>query len=161
MRCSKLLLVVALTISTCGTPAANSTPAVSPRGLPGTRDGLTNTQWALRSFGAAGGESPVVEGTAITLKFDADGRAGGSGGCNFYASDYEVRDDRLTFRQIISTKKACVEQGVLQQEQRYFRALESAGRFELTDGQLTIFYDDGWGELNFVKAPASTPRYSG
>ncbi|MGH7963539.1 MAG: META domain-containing protein, partial [Candidatus Binatia bacterium] len=97
---------------------------------------LANTQWTLKSFGEAGAESPVIDGTAITLKFGADGRAGGSGGCNSYGSDYQVQDHTLAFSPIISTKRACLQEARTQQEQRYFQALESAGQFQLTENHL-------------------------
>jgi hypothetical protein len=71
-----------------------------------------------------------------------------------------VRDDSLSLSKIISTKKACVGQGTMEQEQRYFEALGSVGKFKLADDELTILYDEGRGTLNFVKAspPASAEQ---
>ncbi len=111
----------------------------------------------LKSLGAVGGESPVVAGTTITLKFGDDGRAGGSSGCNSYGSDYKAMADKLSFGRIISTKRACTDERANQQEHRFFQALESAVRFELADGRLTIFYDGGRSELNFVNDSSSKP----
>ena len=39
-----------------------------------------------------------------------------------------------------------------QQEAKYMDALDSAGRYELKGGQLTIFYDSGASALHYVKA---------
>lgn len=76
--------------------------------------------------------------------------------CTPHPNNYKVRNDRLSFSRIISTKKACVDEGRMQQEQNYFKALGSAGKFEKTDDQLKILYDNGRGTLKFVKAPPST-----
>jgi heat shock protein HslJ len=150
MGFSKLLPAIVLLVSTCNALAAQ-TPARTDSSSAESR--LANTEWRLASFGGAGAESPVIEGTTVTLKFGADGRAGGSGGCNSYGGAYRERGDNLSFGQIISTKRACLEQGANEQEQRYFAALGSAGKFKLTDGRLTIFRGDGTASLNFVTDP--------
>lgn len=156
MEMPKLLLTIALLISTCGQLAAQT--QAPPRAAPPSAEGrLANTQWRLASFGESGTESPVVEGTTITLKFGADGRAGGSGGCNSYGGEYRESGDTLSFAQIISTKRACLEESANRQEQRYFAALESAGRFKLSDNGLTVFHGDGRSALNFVGDPPSNP----
>jgi heat shock protein HslJ len=148
MKFSKLLPAILLLISTCVLLAARTESSRA-------ESKLANTQWRLTSFGSTGAESPVIEGHTITLKFGADGRAGGSGGCNSYGGEYRERGDNLSFDQIISTKRACLEQGANQQEQRYFAALESASKFKLTDNCLTIFHGDGQSALNFVTDPSS------
>ena len=145
MGFSKLLPTIILLTSTCNLLAAQ-TPASSSS----AESKLANTQWRLASFGAKGAESPVIEGTTITLKFGADGRAGGSGGCNSYGGNYRERGDNLSFSQIISTKRACLEQRANEQEQRYFAALESASKFKLSYNRLTIFHGDGRSALDFV-----------
>lgn len=122
--------------------------------LPGGQDNLVNTRWLLESFGPAGAEQPLVVGSTITLEFEADGQAGGDGGCNSYGGRYEVQDRTLTIEEIVSTLRACADQRVTDQEQAYLQALQSAGEFELTDDQLKIWYDDGQGVLNFTRAPA-------
>jgi heat shock protein HslJ len=121
------------------------------------KDCLAGTEWKLVSFGKAGAESPVLEKTAVTIKFGADGKAGGSSGCNSYGGEYQVRDDTLSLDRIISTKRACLAQDIMEQEQGYLMALGSAGKFKLADKQLTVFYDEGRGALNFItSAPAVT-----
>ena len=113
---------------------------------------LTNSQWKLVSYGKSGAETPVVEGSSITLDFEAEGQVGGSGGCNSYGGKYETQDNNLTIRDIVSTLMACADEQVTQQEQRYFDALKTATRFEITEDKLTIWYGDGQNRLNFVQA---------
>jgi heat shock protein HslJ len=116
---------------------------------------LANSQWKLVSFGESGSETPVVEGSSITLEFEAEGQAGGSGGCNSYGAKYEMQGNTLTFQEITSTLMACTDEQVMEQEQQYFEALKNAASFEITDDTLTIWYNDGQGRLNFVKATSS------
>jgi heat shock protein HslJ/photosystem II stability/assembly factor-like uncharacterized protein len=110
----------------------------------------------LESFGPQGGETPGIEGSTITLEFDASGQAGGSGGCNSYGGEYTVEGNTLTFGLINSTLRACLDEAVTQQEAQYLAALQSAESFELTADTLTIFYEGGEGVLNFTAASPPT-----
>ncbi len=114
-------------------------------------DRLTETQWRLTSFGTTNAPSPVMERTTLTIKFEANGKVGGNGGCNSYGGDYQILAERLSLSRIISTMRACLDQEAMRQERRYFEALGSVGKFKLSNNQLTIFYDGGRGALNFVK----------
>ena len=115
-----------------GTATAEATTPVpvptqeTPASPPGD-DNLANTEWTLESFGSMGAETPVLEGTTVTLIFESGGQAGGSGGCNSYGTDYQVQDNTLIFGEIVSTLMACTEEGITEQEQRYLTALRSAG----------------------------------
>jgi heat shock protein HslJ len=133
----------------------------SPGGIPGAaggETGLENTQWTLVSFG----ETPVAQGSEITLLLAA-GQAGGSGGCNSYSGSYQVKGQSISFSVITSTKRACVDAPVTEQEGRYFQALESASEYFVEGDQLRITYDDGQGVLIFESTlpggpvPTNTP----
>lgn len=93
----------------------------------------------------------MVEGSSITLEFKENGQAGGNGGCNSYGAKYETRGDNLSIQDIVSTLMACADEQVTQQEQKYFEALKTAASFEISGDNLTIWYKDGQGRLNFVK----------
>ena len=118
-------------------------------------DALANTAWQLESFGPVGAETPVVEGSTVTLQFDGAGQAGGNGGCNSFGTEYQVQNGTLSFGEIASTLMACADEGISEQEQQYYQALESVGEFEVSGDRLTIFYNDGQGVLNFVSADAA------
>jgi heat shock protein HslJ len=159
LKFPKLLLLIFLSIlSACTSAAAQvTTPAVEPTTPVETENPLANTRWTLISFGAPGAEIPVLEGSALTLEFEADGQAGGSGGCNSYGGEYRVQDNTLSLSQLNSTLMACADERVTQQEQAYLEALHSAGQFELTENHLTLSYNGGQGALNFSPAAATTP----
>jgi heat shock protein HslJ len=116
---------------------------------------LVNTQWKLVSFGEPGSEKPVIEGSPITIEFTEGGQAGGSAGCNSYGGTYTVQDDMLQFGEIVSTLMACADQAVMEQEQQYLQALNTAGQFTVINDTLTIWYEDDKGVLNFERASAA------
>lgn len=114
--------------------------------------GLTvPSQWKLVSFGKPGAETAVVEGSSITLGFEANGQLGGSGGCNSYGAAFETQGDTLTIKDLNSTLMACADDRITAQEQQYFEALKTAVKFEISEDTLTIWYADGQSKLNFVK----------
>jgi heat shock protein HslJ len=127
-----------------------------PTSSPGAGDGLANTQWQMLSFGPLGAETPVQPGSTITLMFDGAGQVGGQSGCNSYGGGYQVQDGTLSFGQIAGTLMACADEQVMQQEEEYLLALQAAGRFEQTADSLTIWYDEGASQLNFVSSSATT-----
>ncbi len=103
------------------------------------------------SFGKTGAETPVIQDSAITLEFAENNQVGGSGGCNSYGAKVEVQGKTLTISEIVSTLMACVDDQVMEQETQYFTALQGASNFEISGDNLTIFYEDGQSQLNFVK----------
>ncbi|MBX3011471.1 MAG: META domain-containing protein [Caldilineaceae bacterium] len=133
------------------TPTTASTPAANASAL------LANTSWALVSWGAPGAETAVIDNSTVTLIFGEAGEVGGNGGCNTYGGSYTIQDNQLVFGELISTLMACVDQGVTEQEMSYLAALQSAGPFEIADGVLVIWYDDGNSVLNFMPAAETAP----
>jgi heat shock protein HslJ len=117
----------------------------------GDENRLTNTRWKVVSFSESNVESPVLDGADITLEFRTDGRAGGTGGCNSFGAEYTAQGDRLEFGAVMSTKRACVDEGRMNQEMRFFQALQSARGFELDENTLKISYDEGRGVLTLVR----------
>lgn len=97
--------------------------------------------WKLKSYGSSDNPQTLVENTDITAQFDSDGmRVTGSSGCNSYFADYSFDSSKceLEISAIGSTKKACLEPGVMQQEQKYFSLLQKAESLEVTGDELRI-----------------------
>lgn len=150
MRCS-VLLVLLLIIASAVVQAQTS------RDLSTDQQVLTGTDWRLVSFGPPDTEVDVVPGTTVTLKFEEDGRASGSTGCNSYSGTYEVRGDSIAFGRLVSTRRACLDQNANEQEHRFFSALEAANRFRLSSNRLTLMSDRGRNLLNFVSDSTPDP----
>ena len=139
--------------------------ASSNDGLPVTGDGetpetqtdLVNTYWRLVSYGETGSETQVAEGTDVTLQFEDDGQAGGSGGCNTFGAQYEIKaGGGISITDVVSTLMACTNENLMDQESQYFDALQSANSYEVLGEDLTIQYDNGK-VLNFLRITSGTP----
>jgi heat shock protein HslJ len=126
----------------------------SPEGALPAETGLENSSWTLLSFGSAGAEEPLIEGSSITLLLAA-GQAGGSGGCNAYGGTYQIEGNNISFGEITSTLRACEDERITEQEQRYLAALGTASQYEIDGDQLRITYADGL--LIFERALLSAP----
>ncbi|MBK8027580.1 MAG: META domain-containing protein [Chloroflexi bacterium] len=109
---------------------------------------LDGTSWQLASIDGAA----QVEGTTVTLSFDAD-RASGFSGCNNFNAGFVIDGQSLTFDTVASTRRACLDEAASQQEQALFEALQGATEAVIEDRQLTIRYDDGK-ELVFMAVMA-------
>jgi heat shock protein HslJ len=104
---------------------------------------LAGAPWVLEGFGREGGLEPVLDGTEITLEFDADaGQVGGSGGCNNFFGGFQLEGNQLSFGPLGSTMMAC-EPAVMDQEIAFLAALQAAESVELQDERLTIASADG------------------
>ncbi len=150
-----LVLILAGCVPLAATPTPPSVPTTAPPSAPppaGGSTNLENTQWQLVSFGAADSPTPIVEGSKITLTFQSNGIVGGSSGCNEYGGKYEIKENVLTFSDLNSTLRACLDERLNRQEQAYLEALQTASAFDLAEDRLTITYDNGQQVLNFVRA---------
>jgi heat shock protein HslJ len=76
----------------------------------------------------------------LTVTLDgADGRAYGNGGCNHWFAPYSLEGDKLSFGKIGSTRKLCAE-ALMEQEQRFFKALETVQRWDISPIEQTRFW---------------------
>lgn len=132
------LLLVALALP--GAVNADDTPTDNP---------LAGTNWSLELNHGA----PMLRNTAITLSFDGNGQAGGSGGCNSYGGSYTIDGKRLQFSDVFSTLMACLSDEVMQQEVDYLAALSMVtGYRRIGPERLVLDLRDG-GALVFVAIP--------
>jgi putative lipoprotein len=88
-------------------------------------------------------KAPVLAGSEITLKLDADGRSGGKAGCNTYGAGYRQEDTALTFEQAFSTKMFCSPDSLMAQEQAYLDLLGRIIGFSRTGEKLELFAGNG------------------
>lgn len=140
-------LALALVVLLAGCAAEPA--ATQPAGENGQE--LENTHWQLVSFDTTDSETPVVEGSEITIQFDADGQVNGSAGCNSYGGVYRVEQGQVSIAEVVSTLMACTDTAIMDQEAQYLAALHTTGEFELNGDRLLIHYGDGLSTLNFVK----------
>jgi len=100
---------------------------------------LTSKVWALTELM---GQAPMA-GTGISAEFTADGKVSGSAGCNRYSGTYTVSGGNITFSSPMASTMMMCEQGVMDQESAYLKALGEAKTFAVKGDQLTISGGDG------------------
>lgn len=123
------LLSVLLLAVGCAAPGGRSGDA-SPASLVGT-------SWVCRSIDG----TAVPASDAPTLRFDEDGRIGGSGGVNRYGAELRRAGSSIEVAPIMSTKMAA-EPARMEIETRYFEALRQATRLERSGDELRLLAGD-------------------
>ena len=105
----------------------------------GSGASIDDTICKLESYGEKENLQTVIQDTEITIEFkSAEGEIAGSGGCNSYFGGYEINKNELTIIPPIgSTMMACPEP-IMDQEQEYFKLLETTETFQIQNGKLTI-----------------------
>jgi heat shock protein HslJ len=113
---------------------------------------LSGTSWIV--IGYNNGKQAVVStmaGTDLTANFGADGNLSGNGGCNTYSATYKVDGDKISIGPAVTTRMAC-EQAVMDQEQQYLAALQSAATYRIDGSKLELRMADGALAADFAKA---------
>lgn len=105
---------------------------------PSAGDPLASTSWTLTQLNG----QPALADVSVTLEF-ADGRLGGSDGCNSYGGGYQVEDGRLKVDpNMVSTLMACADE-IMQQASAYTAVLLQSPAFQVEGEQLTLLGGDG------------------
>jgi heat shock protein HslJ len=109
------------------------------KGQPGTPKPtrLEDAKWVLESIqGRPAGKTAEQ----VFVNFDAKkGSAGGNTGCNVFGGSYSEKGGKLTITDVISTMRACEEDGKMQLERSLLDGLRSANRFEINSGKLHLY----------------------
>jgi heat shock protein HslJ len=100
--------------------------------------GLTGTTWRAETIMGR----PVIDASASTVTFEADGRVHGGGGCNRYFGSSTIDGEQVSFGALGSTKMACAP-AMMDQEARFFQALEAAQRWSLDEHGLLLIHSAG------------------
>ena len=94
---------------------------------------LEQNDWMAESIGG----QAVIQPGRVTLAF-LEGRVSGRSGCNRYSGPVEVGTTTMKVGPLISTKMACMEAGLMQQESAYLNALQSAQSYSIDGTTLSI-----------------------
>lgn len=95
---------------------------------------LEGSSWEVISYNnGKGGVISVIIGTEITANFGEDGQLTGNASCNNYFAPYETDDNNITIGPAGTNRMACQEpEGIMEQEQQYLAALETAATYKIT-----------------------------
>lgn len=106
---------------------------------------LAGKEWTVTSY--HNGQQAVVsvlDGTTLSLRFQADGTLSGSAGCNNLTSSYEAANGQLRVNPVGTTRRHCSDPpGIMEQEARFVAALESAATYRIEAGWLVLHSEDG------------------
>lgn len=107
---------------------------------PVVTDPLAGTRWTVKNVNnGMGAVTSLISGTNISMEFDTGGRVQGAAGCNTYFAGYRAGGNVLSVDRPAVTSLFCPEpDGVMQQEQQFLAALQSAATFQITGNQLQI-----------------------
>ncbi len=120
-------------------PPPVATQPIAPPQPPTVVNPLAGTRWTVTNFNNGGAVVGLVEGSTITMDFDATGRVQGKAGCNNFFANYQAGGNVLTIDRPGSTNLFCDSpEGVMQQEQQFLAALNSAATFQISGAQLQI-----------------------
>jgi putative lipoprotein len=123
MKRSLVLLAVATAVSACAITSREATTD-----LPGT-------SWALIELDGA---EPVAD-AAPTLAFAEDGTVSGSTGCNTFTGSVTIDGTSLEFGPLATTRMACADPAVSDQEQAFLLAVEGVTSYTIDeDGRLVL-----------------------
>jgi heat shock protein HslJ len=116
---------------------------------------LAGTSWdVIAHNNGKGGVVSVIIGTEITADFREDGQLTGSAGCNNYVAEYKTEGDKIEISSAVATtRKACQEEGVMEQENAYLAALETADTYKVEGATMEMRTDDGAKGAGFQLAP--------
>ena len=100
---------------------------------------IADIKWTLNSYGEPDNLNVVIEGSEITATFEkSPRRVRGSAGCNTYFAECRIDDNELNITQIGYTEMACLNPGIMEQEQQYLEILSRAESYQVTDDTLQI-----------------------
>ena len=114
---------------------------------------LAGTSWEVIGYNnGKGGVVSVIIDTQITANFGEDGELTGSAGCNEYFGPYESDGENISMGPFGTGRMACPEpEGVMDQENQYLAALETADTFKIEGLRMNMRTAEGSTVANFQR----------
>jgi heat shock protein HslJ len=116
---------------------------------------LTDGSWRLDTYSSDGFPTPVLPDTLITATFETDGTVNGNASCNDYSGPYRVIEIAISIGPLFTTRMAC-DRDVMDQEQAYLDAMESAETYSVQASTLTLAAAGGLPVAVFGRSLLST-----
>lgn len=134
-------LALMITLSTTLLACNSSTTLSPPETLPGS--------WLVESIK----NKAVISQSTAQLTFGQKNNLSGSASCNNISTSYSLQNNSITFGPIATTRKMCLP-ALMEQESLLLQALAKVKRFQLNNGQLSMY--DQQGSLQ-IKATRKKP----
>jgi heat shock protein HslJ len=112
---------------------------------------LAGTAWQVSSYNnGTGAVVSVMGGTTLTAAFEQS-QISGNGGCNSYSGPYWVSGSNIAIGTLATNQMMCGEAGVMDQEQQFLAALQSAATYQLDGNRLELRRADGALAVSLVR----------
>ena len=114
---------------------------------------LGGTSWEV--IGYNNGKEAVVSviiDTSMTAVFSTEGQLSGSSGCNNYTGSYTTDGDTIAIGPLAVTRKLCDDPLVMEQENAFLSALETAATYKITGDKLELRTEEGSLAADFNRA---------
>jgi putative lipoprotein len=129
-----MVLALALIVVATACDAAGSTPGGPDSPEPTPVADLSGSSWTV----VAVGDAPLAVAEPPRVEFAAEGRIGGSTGCNTMTGSYAVDGASLSFGPLATTRRAC-EQQLMDLEAAVLEAFAGVAGWEIDgDGRLHL-----------------------
>lgn len=104
------------------------------------RRGLEDRKWTLH---AIKGVPVSTIGRTAFVSFDKRNRsAGGNSSCNVFGGSYTATGSSLKIVDVISTMRACEDDGRMAIEREFLDGMQMANRYQINGGQLNLFRNE-------------------
>ena len=124
--------------------------AVLLRFVPRPATPLVGATWsAVGVNNGRGGVTSLVAGSAISATFAADGRVSGETGCNTFRGRFELDGPRLRIGPLATTRRACPDDRLAEQEAWLLAALGRVVTFSIEGDELELRSEDGSLQVGF------------
>ncbi|MFC2027918.1 META domain-containing protein [Chloroflexota bacterium] len=105
-------------------------------------------EWMLVALGDKDNPQDVLDGTEITITFVKDKVTSsigfsGSAGCNHYFGSFETTPEGLAVGPIGATEMWCGDEGVMDQESQFLKALGMVDEYQIDGDTLEMLYSGG------------------
>lgn len=118
---------------------------------------LTGTTWLLTAYSEGAGLVAASSNAEVTAVFGEDGQLAGSASCNNYTTSYQLDGESITLGAVATTRRACADPTLAQQELAYLDALQRSTGYEISGDQLTLLDAEGLRTATFIaRGPAAT-----
>ncbi len=108
--------------------------------------------WIVEDIGGRG----VIDNARTTIGFVGEGRVSGSGGCNRFRGPAKIEARSVLIGPLAATKKACAP-ALMDQEGKFFSALEAARSYKFDGAFLGFFGEDGAELLRLTRTEDDKP----
>jgi len=90
-------------------------------------------EWQIEDINGEG----IIDSSHLTITFDDKGQVYGSATCNRYGSSYELTGEGLSFGHSLTTKMACPE-ALMNQEQKFLETFNKISQFDINENGALI-----------------------